>query len=303
MTDEAVRLSVIVAAYNAKETIARCLRSLTIQDCEAPFEIIVVDSSSDRTAELVARDFPDVRLFTFDERKFPGDARNFGVSRARGDVLAFTDADCVADRDWVRRILEAHSAPDPVIGGTIDNGNPASLVGWAYYFCELSAWIPGTPAGPMIEIPTGCLSVKRWAFDRYGPFLEGTYSSDTAFNWRIGLDGHRPYFAPSVRVSHINPTNFGEYLARKVFHGQSFATMRIDERRFSWPRRLFHAALSPALPFVLSLRNMRNVLIRGSYRRQFVRVFPFVFLGQAAWSWGEFLGYLGRRPGTVERHG
>ena len=88
MTDEAVRLSVIVAAYNAEGTIARCLRSLTTQDCEAPFEIIVVNSSNDRTAELVARDFPDVRLFTFEERKFPGDARNLGVARARGDVIS-----------------------------------------------------------------------------------------------------------------------------------------------------------------------------------------------------------------------
>lgn len=183
-----------------------------------------------------------------------------------------------------------------MIGGTIDNGNPESLVGWAYYFCELSAWMPGTPAGPMIEIPTGCLSVKRWAFDRYGPFLEGMYSSDTAFNWRIAEDGHRPLFSPSMRVAHINPTGFRDFLARKAFHGRSFATMRVDERGFSRMRRAIFAALSPALPIVLALRNIRNVLVRGCYRKQYVGAFPLVFLGLTAWSWGELLGYLGRRP-------
>lgn len=287
----------IVASFNAIDTIDGCLSALTGQECDEPFEVVVIDSSSDGTAD-VARRFPGVALHTFADRKFPGEARNLGAARSEGEILAFTDADCIPDRRWVQQIAKSHRGSDPVIGGTIDNANPESRVGWAYFFCELNQWMPGTPAGYMEDIPTGNLSVKRWAFDRYGPFLEGTYSSDTAFNWRIAKDGHRPLFVPPMRVAHVNVTDLGDYLRRKVFHGRCFAGVRVAERRFSRTRRLAYAGLSLGLPFLLSVRAIRNVLGRGHYRREFAAAFPLVFLGLAAWSWGELLGYLG---GPVER--
>jgi len=286
------RVSVIVACFNAAETIERCLSALERQDCDEPFEVVVIDSSSDGTAAFIRARFPRVSLHTFAERKFPGEARNLGAERTKGEILAFTDADCVPDASWVREILDAHSRPDPVIGGTIDNANPESYVGWAYFFCELNQWMPGTPAGPMPDIPTGNLSVKRWAFEKYGPFLEGTYSSDTAFNWRIATDGHRPYFMPAIRVAHVNVTDLVDYLRRKVFHGRCFAAVRVAERRFSPIKRLAFVPLSLALPLLLSCRAIRNVLARRYYLREFARSFPLVFLGLAAWSWGELLGYL-----------
>ena len=287
----------IVASFNTIDTIDGCLSSLADQEGDEPFEVVVIDSSSDGTAEIVRR-FPGVALHTFADRKFPGEARNLGAARSEGEILAFTDADCIPGRRWIREIVDAHRRSDPVIGGTIDNANPESRVGWAYFFCELNQWMPGTPAGYMDDIPTGNLSVKRWAFDRYGPFLEGTYSSDTAFNWRIAEDGHRPLFVPAMQVGHVNVTDLGEYLRRKVFHGRCFAGMRVAERRFSRARRVSYAALSLGLPLLLSARAIRNVLGRGCYRREFAAAFPLVFLGLAAWSWGELLGYLG---GPVER--
>jgi glycosyltransferase involved in cell wall biosynthesis len=291
------KVSVIVACYNAADTIDRCLSALEDQDCDEPFEVVVIDSSKDGTADIVRRDFPGVQLHAFSDRKFPGEARNLGAARSEGEILAFTDADCVPDRRWVREIVDAHKRADPVIGGTIDTANPESFVGWAYFFCELNQWMPGTPAGYMADIPTGNLSVKRWAFDRYGPFLEGTYSSDTAFNWRIAEDGHRPLFVPAMRVAHVNVTDLADYLRRKIFHGRCFAGVRVAEREFSRARRLAYGSLSLGLPFLLSARAVRNVLARRVYRGRFALSFPLVFLGLAAWSWGEFLGYLaaGRR--------
>ena len=289
------RLSVIVVSCNAEDTIGRCLSALQNQETDEDYEVILVDSSDDDATANVARRFPEVLLYRFSDRKFPGHARNLGIARARGEILAFTDADCISDRSWVGEILRAHDDPYPVIGGTIDNGNPESYVGWAYYFCELSQWMPGTPAGPMIDIPTGCLSMKRWAFEKYGPFLEGTYSSDTAFNWRLAENGHLPEFVPSIRVAHINETNLVNYLRKKVFHGKCFASVRVKEQRFPRHKRFCFGALSFVLPFLLTYRTVLNVLGRRRYISKFALSFPFVFLGLTAWSYGEMLGYL-RRP-------
>jgi len=288
-----IRLSIVIASYNSVTTIGRCLRSLARQDDQAVFEVIVVDSSQDGTAALVARDFPRVKLFTFAERKFPGDARNIGVSKARGDIIAFTDADCFVDPAWATSVLEAHGErQQPVIGGAVENGNPESYVGWAYYFTEFSSWMPEATPCEMPDIPTTCLTMKRWVFERYGPFLEKTYCSDTAFNWTIARHGYRPLFLPSLRVWHINVTRLTEFLGRKVFHGSCFARVRVAEQRFSGSRRLAYIALSPLLPGLLFWRVLRTVRRKKSHITRFVLTSPLVLLGLLAWSWGELLGYL-----------
>ena len=283
-------LSVVIASYRAERTIEACLSSVERQS-NRPFEVIVVDSGRDSVAGLIARDFPHVRLFASAERKYPGDARNIGVRHSTGEVVAFLDADCVADINWAREILLAHQGPDPVVGGAIDNANPESYVGWAAYFCELSQWMPGGAPRRMTEVPTGCLSLKRWAFEKYGPFLEGTYCSDTAFNWRAGPDGISPLFCPSIRVSHVNFTKLGRFLPKQVMHGRAFATVRIREQRLPLWKTAVLGLGSPLLPFLLFARILARVLRNRTYLRRFVTASPAVLLGLAAWSWGECVGY------------
>lgn len=284
----------VVASYNARSTIRACLRSLAEQVGCPAYEVIVVDSSTDDTAEIVRREFPEVRLYAFATRMFPGDARNVGIARARADILAFTDTDCVADPHWVREIVEAHRAEAPAIGGAVDNGNPTELVGWASYFCEFSQWMPraaGAGSTTMVEIPTCCLSLKRWVFDRYGPFLEGTYCSDTAFHWKLGRHGYRPRFVPRMQVLHLNISRLGAYVRKQRFHGTSFARVRVAEQRFSTGRRTAYILISPLLPFLLFSRIVGRVLENRAYLRQFLRAAPLVFAGLTAWSAGELIGY------------
>lgn len=305
-TVDARRLSVIIASYNARGTVEECLGSLEAQDCAGSFEVIVVDSSEDGTGEAIARRFPGVELLRCEGRRFPGDARNLGVAKARGEIFAFIDADCVAAPDWVRAILSAHDGWSgdeyPVIGGAVDNANPQSSVGWASYFCEFSAWIPPAPASPewsgrrMVDIPTCCLSMKRWSYDRYGPFIAGTYCSDTAFNWRAGRAGHGPLYIPAIRVSHVNLTGLATFMRKRLWHGRAFARVRVREQKFSALRRLLYIALSPALPLFLFGRVARHVVVKQSRRGQFLRVAPLVAVGMLAWACGEVVGYLPEIP-------
>jgi len=96
-------VSVVVPAYNAEATIGVCIESLLAQT-RAPDEIIVVDdASTDGTAGIVAR-YP-VRLVRLVQNSGPGVARNEGVKAASGDILAFTDSDCVTPPDWLARIV------------------------------------------------------------------------------------------------------------------------------------------------------------------------------------------------------
>ncbi len=285
-------VSIIIASFNSRNTILKTLKSLFRQTYQGVYEVVVVDSSTDGTGNLIRREFPMVRLFTFSERKFPGDARNYGIRQSTGEIIAFIDADCIADSHWIEEIVLAHETPHPVIGGAVGNGNPESYVGWAYYFCEFSQWMPNFPRREMAEIPTCCLSITRATFNNYGPFIEGVYCSDSAFHWRIAREGIRARFVPSIMVSHINLTSFRKFLAHAPFHGKSFAQMRCRQHQFSRNRRLAFALLSPSLPFLLFARTAKRAFQNRVYLRQFITSSPLIFLGLAAWSFGEFQGYL-----------
>lgn len=287
-----IQVSVIIPAYNATQTIERCLESLKGQANQECFEVIVVDSSDDDTPILVNHLFPHVQLYHFETRLFPGNARNYGVTQSQGTILAFLDADCWVEPTWINQIIAAHKQTEhPVVGGAIANGNPESYVGWGYYFSGLSQWMPQTSLGERIDIPTGCLSCKRWAFEQYGPFLEGSLCEDTLFNWKLADAGYKAWFVPTIQVFHTNITDLDELIKRKIKHGKAFAQLRVVEKQFSLWKQTIYAMGSVLLPFIIARQRISHVLRAKTYWRQFILTLPITLIGILCWSLGEFLGY------------
>lgn len=285
-------ISVIIPAYNEAATISSCLTALMAQTGCSPFEMIVVDSSCDGTAELVRQRFPCVQLYHFDQKLYPGDARNYGASLAKGKILAFLDADCWVEPNWVSQIVAAHAENShPVVGGAIANGNPNSYVGWGYYLSSFSQWMPQAHSFERTDIPTGCLSCKRWAFEQYGPFLEGSLCEDTYFNWVLEAAGYQALFVPTIRVFHTNIETLGHLIDRKLRHGNTFAHLRIAQAHFSYSKQWMYALGSLALPLVLTVRRARDVFKAKVHRLQFIWALPVIFIGVCCWSLGEFLAY------------
>ncbi|MHB1296116.1 MAG: glycosyltransferase family 2 protein [Anaerolineae bacterium] len=291
-------LSVIIASYNARETIGACLRALEGQAAAFPYEVIVADSSQDGTAELVAEAFPWVRLVTSAQRTYCGEARNRGIAAARGEILAFLDADCTVGPEWAEAVRQAHQAPDLAIGGVIANGSPTP-VGWAYYLLEFSRWLPRPEPRRLPEIAGCCLSLKRAAFARYGPFLEGTYCSDTAFLWRLTAAEGPILCPPNVVVRHHVGCGLGAFRRHEAAHGRSYARVRMRRQGLSTWKLAGLIAGGPLLPLLLFARIVGRVLPVRTLWTPLWRCWPALLWGLAAWSWGEVRGYLG--GGTLDR--
>jgi glycosyltransferase involved in cell wall biosynthesis len=287
-------VSVVIASFNERNAIEACLASLERQKTSTPFEVILIDSSSDGT-DAVAQRFAFVRVRHFTDRRYCGHARNEGLALAHGDIIAFLDADCFVDSDWIEAIVHAHQSPHLAVGGVIENGKPESLLAWAYYFSEFNLWLPRLT---ICEIPqmAGCaLSIKRRAFEQYGPFLEGTYCSDTAFHWRMAYDGHRILFVPGIRVFHTVRYDLRGFLRHVVEHRRAFAAVTAREKHFSTAKRGAAALGTAFLPLLLFPLIAWRVVRSRVHVRQFVLSSPVVFLGVLARAWGEFLGYKNRR--------
>lgn len=122
-------VSVIIATRDRPESLARCLESLFGQTF-ADFEIVVVDNapSDSATAELVAAKYAATHRVRYVRETVPGLARahNTGVAHARGAILAFTDDDVIADRDWIASIV-ANFASSERIGCVTGMILPAEL--------------------------------------------------------------------------------------------------------------------------------------------------------------------------------
>src|SRR5262245_50422661 len=94
-------ISVIIPVYNDTERLRTCLTALADQTYPRDrYEVIVVDNGSTIPPRSLVESFPG---FVFAEESKPGSyaARNRGLQIARGDVLAFTDSDCIPDRHWL----------------------------------------------------------------------------------------------------------------------------------------------------------------------------------------------------------
>jgi len=289
--DEKPEISVIITSYNARETIESTFKSLEEQKTSESFEVILIDSSADGSADIVESKFPHVKIHRFSERKFCGSARNIGISKAEGRIITFIDADCLAEPNWIEEILKAHESPHIAIGGAIGNANPESYVGWAAYFSELSKWMPGTRHQWMDDIGGGMMSYKKEVFDKYGDFIEGAYSSDSDFHWRLGKNGHRLWFVPSILISHHNIEEIGTFLKHEVFHGQHFAKVRIQGEAFSIWKRLFYVILSPLVALKIFSEITFNNIKNRNYLTQFLKSSPLLALGVICWTLGEAIGY------------
>jgi len=98
-------ISIIIPAYNAEKAIKECLSSLTNQSLSRnKYEIIVVDDgSTDRTCEIAKKYKVNV---ISQGNGGPAVARNRGAREARGDILIFTDSDCIADKDFIEKMIK-----------------------------------------------------------------------------------------------------------------------------------------------------------------------------------------------------
>ncbi len=252
-------ISVIIPSYNSENTIEQCIDSLLNQSYRGDYEIILIDSSVDRTPQIVTSSYPDVKLIHLGQKTDPGTARNLGVNKAKGDIIAFIDSDCIAAKDWLEKIYVAHDLSYNVIGGSVSNGNnKASLVAWAGYIAEFREFIPEQSKKEVMHIPTCNISYKKKIFQDYG-FFQGEYypQEDFVFNYNLSLNGEKILFDPSIKVYHHHRIKLKEYLLhqKKIGDITSRILKKIQLEGSFIPRHPILAVFFiPILPLVKFIR-------------------------------------------------
>lgn len=219
------RAAVIVAAYNAASTIEACLRSIVSMDHDLRREIIVVDNgSTDSTREVVSR-FGDAVRLVRESRRGPAAARNRGIRETSAEWIAFTDADCVVERDWLARLIP-EGPPDGigVAGGRILSVEPCNRI---ERFGEIIHDHRNAIERPRPYAMTGNWASPRAVLLEAGLFDETLLrGSDADMSFRIHALGYRLVYRDDAVVRHRNERTFAGLFREGRMHGMGGMAMR-----------------------------------------------------------------------------
>ncbi len=217
-------ISVVVPVFEQWDLLAELLAALSRQSLAADrFEILIVDNAPG-ARELPLRLPPNGRLL---HCHTPGSyaARRVGVDQAKGAWLAFTDADCQPDADWLHGLIaaiEASPDDDTIVAGDVRMRlEPGKATPWAIY-----DFVKGIPQEAYVKrgyAATANLCVSRRVYDRIGGFDAARFSGgDADFCRRAVAAGARLVFAPSAFVWHPVRTRWQQIAtkARRIKGGQ-----------------------------------------------------------------------------------
>ena len=216
------KVSVVVCVYNGERTMDSCLASLEILNYPNYEVIVVNDGSTDRTRQI-AEGYDYIRLI-HQENKGLSEARNVGIRAATGEIVAFTDADCMADRDWLTHLVaQFQSSEFAAVGGPNLTPPDDSFV------ASCVAVSPGAPTHVLLDdevaehIPGCNMAFRREALeaiDGFDPIFRAA-GDDVDLCWRLQNKGYKIGFSAAAVVWHFRRNTIRDYLKQQRGYGKA----------------------------------------------------------------------------------
>ena len=235
-----VRVSVIIPVYNDAQRLQACLEALDRQTFPREMmEVIVVDNGSKETPKSIVENYPFCRLEK-ETKSGSYAARNRGLQVATGEIIAFTDSDCLPIPEWLANgVAVLTAAPHcDIAGGDIQifpelQHSPKAV--------ELYDVAFGLPQEQYVKTHGKCMTAnlftRRTVFDRVGGFDEFVFGGgDHLWSLRVVEDGGVVRFAESAVVRHPARKTIADLIrqARREVGGRVDHRKREPYRRSWW---------------------------------------------------------------------
>ena len=222
-------ISIIIPTRDRGKSVVECLESLYSQDYPADrVEMIVIDDGSrDDTRRLVSGF--SCTLLTNPENRGQSYCRNLGAQRARHEILAFLDDDCVAGRTWLKDLAPYFQwAEAGAVGGHVDGYSNRSMLD--RYEKEFSLLNLGRfmfrGVNDRFFVPTCNMLVRKTAFVETGGIRETLHvGEDVDFCWRLRDAGWQAIYVPTGTVMHKHRNTFWKWMRRRADYGASEAVL------------------------------------------------------------------------------
>ncbi len=258
-TNRQTMISVIICTFNRADSLRRVLKSLINQEGCADrnlWELLIIDNNSnDQTKEIVENFITNSSVcirYIFEPRQGKTYALNTGITKSRGEILAFTDDDVIVDKRWVAAIIEASTTyPHKGFGGKVIPLWPDFIPQWIQPTGPFARQIVGGAIvahglgygnktreyGKGMWIPIGAnMFFRREVFEKYGVFrtdmgpkgkILGT-DEDCEIGFRLRTHGEKLLYYPKAIVYHpVDPRRLSqEYLLKYAWNAAIERTSR-----------------------------------------------------------------------------
>ncbi len=287
-------VSVVIPTLNSSQTLAECLASVRANDGKYDYEVIVVDAmSKDDTIDIAKRNADRVIV----EENCPiGKSRNLGIKSAKGNIICFTDSDCVVPENWidtlVDNLLRLNKQDNKIVGvggGNIpllENPSPVELA------------ISKTIRSPLVAFGARNVTVYKkgrqvwhnppvnsayfkWALEEVNGFGERHgHSEDLELDVKIAEKGYKLYYIPDLLVYHKHKSSLQGYARQMQDWGRKRIRLMRDYPHISGlyhygPLFLYLMLFSPLffIPLAMALTNATYL----AFKERSLRLFGYAF--------------------------
>lgn len=287
---ETPTLSIAVCTYNRADVLPKCLESLVDQTTTPElFEVLIIDNNSTDDTKKIALDFCGKNTnfkYIFEEKQGLSQARNRAIAEAKGGFLAYIDDDAIADREWVKSILDCFAQTNAdVVGGPVKSFIDADIIP-RFYNAKSHDFYCGNERR-RLQPPnfsfgfSGCNTCfKKSLFDEFGTYLtdlgmignKQRMGEDSEMGYRLLKAGKIFYYEPEMKIDHyirLQKTSFIGLLKRSYDTGIEIGRMIKNDLTLSKKLRKI------AAPFV--------------YAFMFLFLFPFYWI-KGPWFFAKKLG-------------
>ena len=227
MTTRELLVSIVVPVRNAERTVRDCIASLLqLEYPPSHREIVVVDNGSSDASRSIIRDLPVTLVI--EPRRGPSCARNAGIDASGGDIIAFTDADCIVSRGWLRHLVTSLREDEgaSAVAGEVLPFAPQTRAEH-YMARRQSRWQAAALRAPRPYMVTANVAFRRQTFDKIGRFdPRFPVGQDQDLSWRFFAAGLRCRYAPTAIVFHRHRHTTWAFFKQQLGWGYGAALLR-----------------------------------------------------------------------------
>ncbi len=273
----------VVIGSNAPQALQACLAALEPQRSGA--EVLVYEGRP-ASSEVRGR-FPWARFVEHPGALVPELWRD-GIDASTGEIVVLTISPMVPAEDWLESIRSAHRSFD-AIGGAIEPGHRLRLVDWGEYFCRYARDMLPFPGRDTVDLPGDNAAYKRTLLERTSDlFRDGFW--EPVVHRRLKDEGVALWQDPKVLVRQGRSAGWRAFMGQRLRHGRAYGRQRGDA--FSPSRALLGIAVSPIVPFMMTVRILQQVIRKRRHRLRAIAAVPVILSYNAAWGFAEARGYV-----------